>query len=71
MPGMHGFEVTRELRALQQDGVLPRFPIIASTAGIATEAECRQAGMDARIGKPIDFERLGRLLNELVYNTPV
>ncbi|HEY2926753.1 PAS domain-containing hybrid sensor histidine kinase/response regulator [Piscinibacter sp.] len=55
MPGMDGLEATRRLRALQQAGRLPPFPIIALTAHAmgSDEAESAAAGMDAFLSKPI------------------
>jgi two-component system sensor histidine kinase/response regulator len=66
MPEMDGFEATRAIRALEAaerpDG--PRTPIIAITAS-ATEAskeECRQAGMDAYVTKPVTLTALSTAL---------
>jgi CheY-like chemotaxis protein/nitrogen-specific signal transduction histidine kinase len=60
MPLMDGFEATRRLRALQAQGRLPSFPIIALTAH-AGEADRRQgqtAGMDDYLTKPILIDAL-------------
>jgi CheY-like chemotaxis protein len=60
MPVMDGFETTRRLRALQDAGRLPRFPIIALTAH-AGEADRRlgtAAGMDDYLTKPILIDAL-------------
>jgi signal transduction histidine kinase/CheY-like chemotaxis protein len=60
MPVMDGFEATRRLRALQTQGRLPAFPIIALTAH-AGEADRRQgsaAGMDDYLTKPILIDAL-------------
>ena len=57
MPGVDGLEATRRLRALQQAGRLPAFPIIAATAH-ASDADrraCLEAGMDGYIAKPLDL----------------
>jgi signal transduction histidine kinase/ActR/RegA family two-component response regulator len=60
MPVMDGLESTRRLRALQEQGRLPRFPIIALTAH-ASDAD-RQlgaaAGMDDYLTKPILIDAL-------------
>jgi signal transduction histidine kinase/CheY-like chemotaxis protein len=60
MPVMDGLESTRRLRALQAEGRLPRFPIVALTAH-ANEADRRlgaAAGMDDYLTKPILIEAL-------------
>jgi CheY-like chemotaxis protein len=64
MPGMDGLEATRRLRAMQRDGVLPHFPIIALTAHAAeSDAQMsRAAGMDGFLSKPIMLENLRREL---------
>ena len=60
MPGLDGLETTRQLRALQRQGVLPLFPIIAATAGDsgASRRHCLEAGMDAYLGKPLNLSLL-------------
>jgi signal transduction histidine kinase/CheY-like chemotaxis protein len=60
MPVMDGLESTRRLRALQDEGRLPRFPIIALTAH-ANDADRRlgtAAGMDDYLTKPILIDAL-------------
>jgi PAS domain S-box-containing protein len=55
MPVMDGLEATRRLRALQSDGRLPNFPIVALTAH-ALDSDREQAlacGIDAYLTKPI------------------
>ena len=64
MPGMDGLECARRLRALQGDGRLPAFPILALTAHAldADVAASIDAGMDEHLTKPLDFVALrGRL----------
>ena len=64
MPGMDGFETARRLRALQSDGRLPPFPIVALTAH-ALESDAmrsRAAGMDGFLSKPIMLDSLRREL---------
>lgn len=60
MPVMDGLESTRRLRALQDEGRLPRFPIIALTAH-ASDADRKlgaAAGMDDYLTKPILIDAL-------------
>ena len=56
MPVMDGYEATRRLRALGH----VRLPIVALTAHVqeAERDECRAAGVDDFIAKPIEFEEL-------------
>ncbi len=65
MPVMDGYEATRVLRG--RPGVRD-LPIIAMTANVlAGEAEkCREAGMDAHVGKPINLDQLFGTLERYV-----
>jgi PAS domain S-box-containing protein len=65
MPGMDGLEATRRIRALPPP--LDRTLVIAVTASALSEeiAECRAAGVDAHIAKPVDREALFALLRRL------
>ncbi|RQP23148.1 response regulator [Albitalea terrae] len=66
MPGMDGLEAARRMRAMQRDGVLPHFPIIALTAhALESDAQmARAAGMDGFLSKPIMLEQLRRELEK-------
>jgi CheY-like chemotaxis protein len=67
MPQMDGLEATRRLRALP-----PRtrghLPIIAMTANVFKSDidECKAAGMDDHLGKPLDIERVVEVLRKYV-----
>ena len=66
MPELNGYEATREIRSREQGG--RHIPIIALTAHTAAEAdvECKSAGMDAYITKPIDHQHLETCLARLL-----
>ena len=67
MPQMDGFEATRLIRAMEQEQG-GHVPIIALTAhAFATDQEkCLEAGMDAYLAKPIDFNELFALIESLL-----
>jgi len=62
MPGIDGFETTREIRARGLD-----LPVVALTARVlpTDEARCRAAGMDAFLPKPVDAAALYATLERL------
>jgi len=66
MPVMGGVEATKLYRFMYRDS--PRMPIVALTADATPEAvaECREAGMEACLTKPIDTQKLFELFDELV-----
>jgi signal transduction histidine kinase/ligand-binding sensor domain-containing protein/DNA-binding response OmpR family regulator/HPt (histidine-containing phosphotransfer) domain-containing protein len=67
MPGMDGFETTRRLRSreLETGG---HVPIVALTADISREsqAQCKAAGMDDFLGKPLELEGLRVVLSRWI-----
>ena len=64
MPGMDGLAATRAIREARD---ARRVPIIALTARAMQqdEAECRAAGMDGYLAKPIDINDLLRLAEQI------
>jgi len=64
MPGMNGLDTTRELRRLQAEGRLQRFPIIALTSRAlpADRDASLEAGMDEHLSKPIQLDGLRRVM---------
>jgi CheY-like chemotaxis protein len=58
LPGMDGFDATRRIRSLGQDG--GQIPIVALTANAFAEDRdaCSNAGMDGFVVKPVDRQQL-------------
>ena len=67
MPVMNGYEATRMIRSLDREDA-KKIPIIAMTANAFSEDRLRAkaAGMDEHIPKPIDTQRLIKVICELV-----
>ncbi|HKX41997.1 MAG TPA: response regulator [Burkholderiaceae bacterium] len=72
MPGMDGLETTRRLRALQADGSLRLFPIIALTAhAMAADRQASlEAGMNEHLTKPIQLDELRSVLQHWLNANP-
>ncbi|MDR1532444.1 MAG: response regulator [Clostridiales bacterium] len=65
MPEMDGYEATKAIRAFDVPAA-KRVPIIAMTANVFREdvEKCLDAGMNAHIGKPLDFDEVLSRLRE-------
>lgn len=65
MPVMNGYEAAKAIRGTDRSDA-KTVPIIAMTANAFAEdvQESRQAGMDEHLAKPIDFEKLDRVLEK-------
>jgi signal transduction histidine kinase/HPt (histidine-containing phosphotransfer) domain-containing protein len=70
MPEMDGMEATRRIRALP--GSLGQMPILALTAHTFPDqvAKYAEAGMDAHIAKPVDYETLINAVHQAVRRVP-
>jgi signal transduction histidine kinase/CheY-like chemotaxis protein len=64
MPEMDGFEACRVVRAFEREHGLERAPIVALTANVFQQdrEHCREAGMDAFLGKPFSDQELHHIL---------
>jgi signal transduction histidine kinase/CheY-like chemotaxis protein len=70
MPEMDGFETTRRIRLLP--AALAAIPIVALTAHARGQdrEKCLQSGMDDYLSKPIDREKLKRILIRHLHRKP-
>lgn len=66
LPGMDGFECTRQIRRLENNK--RRIPIIAVTAYASAEdrQRCLEAGMDDYISKPFEIEQFRSLISKWI-----
>jgi two-component system sensor histidine kinase RpfC len=66
MPHMDGLEFTRRYRTLETDDL--HMPILALTANTAEDllAECREAGMDGFLNKPVEPEQIDKIVSRYV-----
>ncbi len=76
MPVMNGLEATQKIRISSPDILNPKTIIVAMTANAmkGDREMCLEAGMDDYLSKPIDPEKILRVLNEWipkVKNTPL
>ena len=65
MPVLDGYQATREIRQTHRG---TKLPIVAMTANIMVQdlARCREVGMDDYVTKPIDPEKLFRVLSKWI-----
>ncbi|MDZ7627273.1 MAG: response regulator [Parvularculaceae bacterium] len=68
MPGIDGYEATRQIRKIEADRGYQRTPIIAATAHVLEDDRdrCRLAGMNDFIAKPIRKPQLDQTLQKWV-----
>ena len=69
MPIMDGYEATRGIRSLEYPRA-KKVPIVAMTANVFREDidKCLAAGMDAHLGKPLDFGAIFDTLKKYLYS---
>jgi CheY-like chemotaxis protein len=67
MPGMDGFQTSRQIRQWEQQEDKPRHKIIAVTALALDDdrKKCFESGMDAYLTKPIDQNQLRETIDRL------
>lgn len=67
MPKMNGLEATRKIRAMQREDAA-EIPILAMTAQSSLESvhECREAGMDEYIFKPVNEKDLVNVILDVL-----
>jgi signal transduction histidine kinase/DNA-binding response OmpR family regulator len=60
MPRIDGYELTRQIRAIESQSGAARTPLVAVTANVmkGEEQRCLTVGFDAYLGKPISIDRL-------------
>ena len=68
MPEMDGYEATRRIRSLE-DQRAKDIPIVAMTANVFREdiERCLEAGMNAHVGKPLDFDKVLEVLKQYLH----
>ncbi|MGH2538339.1 MAG: response regulator [Candidatus Promineifilaceae bacterium] len=61
IPGIHGLEVVRRIKA---DGRLSQVPVIATTANVllGDREKCLEAGCDDYLPKPLDIRELRQVM---------
>ena len=72
MPIMDGFEASRKIRELVNEGSLPKIPVIALTANaVAGDREkCVAAGMDDYLTKPFEIQDFLEIIHTNTTVTP-
>jgi CheY-like chemotaxis protein len=67
MPDIDGYETTRQIRVYERENRLPRKAIVALTAHTLEEQirQCREAGMDKHLAKPLGMNQLREFLQEV------
>jgi CheY-like chemotaxis protein len=68
MPRLDGLAAVRQIRAMERADAMTRTPVIAVTASVMADEIRRYmgAGMDAVVAKPVQFETLLGLIDQVV-----
>lgn len=71
MPEMDGFETTRNIIRLQNEGRIRRCPVVALTAHAVADKvrDCHEAGMILHLAKPINLETLRICIDRVMLMT--
>jgi len=71
MPGMDGYETTRELRKMMGNKEIPEIPIIAVSANDTDDdkRKCKEVGMYEHLPKPLYELSLRKMLNKALGHT--
>lgn len=69
MPDMDGYEAARCIRKKEEEQKSPRLPIIAMTGNASVEdaRQCKKAGMDDMVTKPVSLTSLRTTLDHLLH----
>lgn len=67
MPELNGIEATHQIREFEKKKGLPRTPIIGLTA-FSSEEECRDAGMDDFMQKPMMLDQAKAIIDKYLKN---
>jgi PAS domain S-box-containing protein len=65
MPVMNGLEATTAIRAMEGTGRRTRIVGVTASSSRVERAQCRRAGMDSVLRKPVTLQRLQEVLNEV------
>ena len=70
MPVMDGYEATKAIRSLAREDA-KTIPVLAMTANAFAEdaRKCLDAGMNAYMAKPLDIEKVKKVICDQVRNT--
>lgn len=68
MPLMDGFESTKAIRALEKKGKRAKIIAITIDSREGTKERCMEVGMDDYLTKPVNFEKLYDMINNLSNN---
>ncbi|WP_281646702.1 hybrid sensor histidine kinase/response regulator [Parendozoicomonas sp. Alg238-R29] len=72
MPGLSGFEVAAEMKAIESGEGRELIPIIALTAHVSetVRTQCLMSGMDDYLGKPFSREEIALVLKRYILPVP-